>query len=240
MSTSTDVKRVNGVVEQVVKVVGSGAESSQRSVTKPKLLSAALALALVAILPFAHAAGNPEAGKAQSAPCAACHGQDGASPIAPTYPVLAGQNEKYLLRQLQMIQSDERQIALMAGQLIGKSEQDLADLAAYYASLPDKVVPADASDETLELATGIYRGGILDKGVAACTSCHAPSGNGNGPAGFPDIGGQPEAYTVAQLTAYREGDRDSDEVYGGMMRGVASRLTDTEIEALAAYLRGLH
>lgn len=184
--------------------------------------------------------GDPEAGKTQAVPCGACHGKDGASPIDPTYPVLAGQVEKYLLRQLEMIQSGERNVPLMAGQLTGKSEQDLKDLAAYYASLPDHVGQAQAEEETLSMAEGIYRGGILDKGVAACTSCHAPSGNGNGPAGFPDVGGQPEAYTIAQLTAYREGDRATDESYGGMMRGVASRLTDTEIEALAAYLRGLH
>ncbi len=201
---------------------------------------ALLMLAAVVIAPLAHGAGDPEAGKAQAAPCAACHGQDGASPIDPSYPVLAGQVEGYLFRQLEMIQSGERNIPLMAGQLNGKSEQDLMDLAAYYASLPDKVAQTDADDETLSLAQGIYRGGILDKGVAACTSCHAPSGNGNGPAGFPDIGGQPVAYTVAQLKAYREGERATDETYGGMMRGVASRLTDTEIEALAAYLRGLH
>lgn len=202
---------------------------------------ALLMLAAVIAAPLAHgASGDPEAGKAQAAPCAACHGQDGASPIDPTYPVLAGQVEDYLYRQLQMIQSEERYVALMAGQLIGKSEQDLRDLAAYYASLPDKVVQTEADDQTISMAQGIYRGGILDKGVAACSSCHAPSGNGNAPAGFPDIGGQPNAYTINQLTAYREGQRATDEVYGGMMRGVASRLTDTEIEALAAYLRGLH
>lgn len=201
---------------------------------------ALLMLAAVVIAPLAHGAGDPQAGKAQAAPCGACHGQDGASPIDPTYPVLAGQVEGYLLRHLEMIQSGERNVPLMAGQLNGKSEQDLMDLAAYYASLPDKVAQTDADDETISLARGIYRGGILDKGVAACTSCHAPSGDGNGPAGFPDIGGQPVAYVVAQLKAYREGDRATDEAYGGMMRGVASRLTDTEIEALAAYLRGLH
>lgn len=197
-------------------------------------------LAALMVAPMVQAAGNPQAGKAQATACAACHGADGASPIAPSYPWLAGQNEQYLLRQLKMIQSNERQIALMTGQLTGKSEQDLADLAAYYASLPDKVVPTEASDETLELASGIYRGGILAKGVAACTSCHAPSGNGNVLAGFPAIGGQPTEYTIAQLTAYREGQRATDEGFGGMMRGVASRLTDTEIKALAEYLRGLH
>jgi len=192
----------------------------------------------------AHAAegveGRPQAGQAQAATCAACHGQDGATPIDPTYPNLAGQNERYLLRQLELIQSGERPVPLMTGQLDGKSAQDLADLAAYYASLPDTVGVASADEETLELAASIYRGGILEKGVAACTSCHAPTGDGNAPAGFPDVGGQSKEYTVAQLTAYREGQRTTDEYYGGMMRGVAARLTDTEINALADYLLALH
>ena len=80
------------------------------------------------------AAGDPDAGQAASAVCATCHGQDGATPSDPSYPNLAGQNEKYLLRQLQKIQSGDRQIPLMMGQLDGKDEQQLADLAAYYAS----------------------------------------------------------------------------------------------------------
>jgi cytochrome c553 len=185
-------------------------------------------------------AGDPAAGEAQAATCVACHGPGGAAPIDPTYPVLAGQNEVYLFRQLQMIQSNERPIALMTGQLDGKSEQDLADLAAYFAAQPDVVGQAEGDDETLALAQGIYRGGILEKGVAACASCHAPTGEGNAPAGFPDIGGQPVNYTIAQLTAYREGERDTDEIFGGMMRSIAARLTDTEIAALADYLRGLH
>lgn len=192
------------------------------------------------ISPAVFADGDPEAGKAQAAPCGACHGQDGASPIDPTYAVLAGQNEKYLLRQLQLIQSNDRPVPLMAGQLNGKSDEDLADLAAYYASLPDKVGQAQGDDETLAMAEQIYRGGILDKGVAACTACHAPSGDGNAPAGFPAIGGQPKAYTVAQLTAYREGERTTDQEYGAMMRNIAARLTDREIAALADYIQGLH
>lgn len=186
------------------------------------------------------AAGDPEAGKSKVVTCGACHGQDGATPIDPTYPVLAGQNERYLLRQLQMIQSEERSAPLMAGQLTGKSEQDLADMAAFYASLPPRVSQAQGDEEALAQAEGIYRGGILDKGVAACSSCHAPSGAGNAPAGFPHIGGQAAGYTIAQLTAYREGERKTDESYGGMMRGVASRLTDNEIAVLADYLQGLH
>ena len=184
--------------------------------------------------------GNAEAGKTQAAACGACHGQDGATPLDATYPVLAGQNERYLQRQLAMIQSGTRAAPLMAGQLNGKSEQDLADLAAYYASLPGKVGQAQGDDETIARAADIYRGGILDKGVAACAACHGPNGKGNAPAGFPTLGGQSSGYTIKQLTDYREARRATDESYGGMMRGVAARLTDTEIAALADYLHGLH
>lgn len=186
------------------------------------------------------AGGDPAAGEAQAAPCSACHGQDGATGLDPTYPNLAGQNEKYLTAQLKMIRDGGRNIALMAGQLNGKSDDDLADLAAFYASLPRKVRQAQGDEETLALGESIYRSGIAAKGVAACTSCHAPSGNGNAAAGYPNIGGQPAGYTIAQLTAYREGERTSDEAYGGMMRGVAQGLTDKEIAAVSDYIQGLH
>ena len=199
------------------------------------------AVAAVLALPVAHAVtGDAAAGKDQVAACAACHGQDGATPIDPSYPVLAGQSEKYLLRQLQLIQSDERAIPLMAGQLAGKTEQNLADMAAYYASLPGKVLQAQGSDEELARAANIYRGGIANKAVAACSACHSPSGNGNAFAGFPAIGGQPPQYVINQLTEYREGRRQTDANFGAMMRGVAEGLTDSEILLLANYLQGLH
>ncbi|MEM7101047.1 MAG: c-type cytochrome [Pseudomonadota bacterium] len=189
---------------------------------------------------FVYAAGDPSAGEAQAAPCGACHGQDGATPLDPSYPNLAGQNEKYLTRQLELIASGERSIPLMAGQLDGKSPEEIADLAAYYASLPNKISQAEGDDEQIAKAQKIYRGGIARKGVAACSACHSPRGLGNDQAGFPRLGGQPKAYTIAQLTAYREGQRATDEGYGRMMRDIAEGLTDTEIAALADYLQGLN
>ena len=197
---------------------------------------AALCLGLVAA---AHGAGDPAAGKALSLACSACHGMDGATGLDPTYPNLAGQNEKYLLRQMQLIQSNERPILLMTGQLIGKSNQDLENLAAYYASLPGKIVPAGGGDEAIAQAQAIYRGGILERRVPACMACHSPSGGGNGPAGFPRLSGQPAAYTEVQLRAFREGERRTDEDYGGMMRGAVRGLTDNEISLLADYLQGI-
>ena len=211
-------------------------------ITSAKLmvLSALMAALLGVSASPAFAGGNAQAGEAQAMVCASCHGQDGASAIDPSYPQLAGQNERYLARQLKMFQSGERDVALMTAQLIGKSEQDLDDLAAYYASLPSKVAEATGSDSDIELATRIYKGGIAKKGVAACSSCHGPDGAGNAQAGFPRISGQSAQYTAAQLTAYREGERRSDEVFGGMMRGVSKGLSDREIVVLSDYISGLN
>ena len=188
----------------------------------------------------ASGAGDPAAGQALSLACSACHGMDGATGLDPTYANLAGQNEKYLFQQLKLIQSNERMILLMTGQLYGKTDQDLENMAAYYASLPGRIGQASGDDKSIARAEAIYRGGIMAKKVAACTACHSPSGSGNALAGFPALGGQPAPYLVAQLKAYREGDRATDEVFGGMMRDVASALTDGEIALLADYLQGLH
>ena len=209
-----------------------------------KLMSKALAVVALVVPGVALKAdeivGNAANGQAQAAPCAACHGQDGATGLDGTYPNIAGQNEKYLVRQMEMIQDGTRQIPLMAGQLDGKSEQDLADIAAYFASLSGKVSQAAGDDEQIAQATQIYRGGIARKGVAACTACHSPRGFGNAQAGFPRIAGQPAEYTTIQLKAYRERTRTTDTEYGNMMRDIAEGLTDTEIAMLADYLQGLN
>ena len=204
-----------------------------------RTIQTALAATCLSLVAAAHGAGDPTAGKALSLACSACHGMDGATGLDPTYPDLAGQNERYLLRQLQLIQSNQRPILLMTGQLTGKSEQDLEDLAAYYASLPGRIRQAGGDDEAIAQAESIYRGGILERQVPACMACHSPSGGGNAPAGFPRLSGQPAAYTEAQLKAYREGERRTDEDYGGMMRDAARGLTDKEVSLLADYLQGL-
>ena len=181
--------------------------------------------------------GDPAAGAQKAANCVACHGNDGNTTIA-DYPNIAGQNAKYLEIQMRQMRDGERVIPLMLGQLDAMSDQDLRDIAAHYASQPGKI--GQASPENLEHGEQIYRGGILAKNVAACTACHAPNGNGNSLAGFPRIAGQPVSYTVAQLKAYREEERTSDEYVSGMMRDIAARMTDTEIEAVANYIQGLY
>ena len=172
-----------------------------------------------------------------TATCTACHGQDGNS-IVPGTPHLAGQNTRYLKRQMELIQSGARPVPLMTGMLDGVNEQELDILAAYYASLPSLI--REASRDGLEQGEAIYRGGIMAKGVAPCSACHSPNGTGNRLAGFPKVSGQAIEYTISQLTAYREGERSSDEEYGGMMRAVAANLTDNEIRAVANYILGLH
>ena len=130
------------------------------------------------------AAGDAEAGKAKSAPCAACHGADGNS-VNPTWPKLAGQGAPYLVEQLEMFKDGTRANALMAPQAAALSEQDMHDLAAFYASQTGS--PGAADPELVEMGEAIYRGGIIDKDVTACTACHLPNGAGNLPAKFPKL-----------------------------------------------------
>lgn len=209
------------------------------SSVRPRLLRAIAGVALICAAPTALADGDAAAGAKLTTACQACHGTDG-NGLAPNYPNIAGQNERYLFRQLQMIQNDTRSAPLMAGQLNGMSETDLRNIAAFYAAKDPKLAQAQGDDEQIALAQQLYRGGSMEKGIAACTACHSPSGSGNAPAGFPRISGQSPEYTIEQLTNYREGRRDTDEEYGAMMRQVAANLNDTEIAALADYLQGLH
>ncbi len=182
-------------------------------------------------------AADLDAGEQAAAICLACHAADG-STLLPEYPSLAGQGAKYLYDQMIQIRSGAREIPLMAGQLDAMSDETIANIAAWYASLTPR------QGQALELASldegeQIYRAGIAEKSVSACTACHGPSGIGNAPAGFPSLKGLSRAYLVQQLTAYREGERTTDERYGGMMRDTAHQLTDAEIEAVANYVSGL-
>lgn len=183
--------------------------------------------------------GDPEAGRAAALVCSACHGSDGRG-IGPEYPNLGGQHYNYLLSQMRAFHSGERQALLMMGQVEHLTEQQLKDISAFYADQPLAEGTADAAPEVLELGERIYRAGIANKGVAACIACHSPGGHGNGPAGYPSLSGQPERYTALQLKAYRDGERETDAGMGGVMRGVTQNMNDREIEAVSAYIRGLH
>lgn len=211
-----------------------------RNLISTFVLLSAGALVIASISPPEEAPrGDPEAGRAAAATCIACHGNDGRG-IGPEYPNLGGQHYSYLLKQLRAFKSGDRQAVLMMGQVEHLSDEQLMDIAAFYAEQPIAEGTADAAAEQLELGERIYRAGLANKGVAACIACHSPSGRGNGPAAYPMLTGQPERYTVLQLKAYRDGERETDADMGGVMRGVAQNMNDREIEAVAAYIRGLH
>ena len=187
-----------------------------------------------------HAAGDAAAGKTKSMVCAACHGADGNS-ANPEWPKIAGQHASYLLKQLKNFKAGangkaERENALMAGQVAALSEADMADLAAYFEG--QKVTLGETAKDQLELGQSIYRGGNPATGVAACIACHGPNGAGNPQALFPSLSGQHATYTIAQLKTFRSGARANDA--GQMMRNIAAKMTDAEIEAVAQYVQGLH
>lgn len=188
------------------------------------------------------AQGSIEAGKAKSQTCVACHGADGNSLIT-QYPKLAGQHEKYLIKQLKELKlgmtsggKQGRYEPVMGAMAMPLSEEDMADLAAYYASLPisNNSTPENVVDEGKVL----YTAGDSERGLTACTACHGPRGNGTELSGFPKISGQHADYIKAQLEKFRDGDRNND--MNAMMRDVAKKLTDADIDTLSKYVGGLH
>jgi len=193
---------------------------------------------------LAQAAGDATAGQAKAAVCGACHGADGNS-MVPNFPKLAGQGERYLVKQLQDIKSGARQVPEMAGITPGLSDQDMADLAAFYAGQKVKVGAADPA--LVELGQKLYRGGSAEAGVTACAACHGANGLGMPEAGFPTLSGQHSTYIETQLKAFRaagredaEGKRRTNDGETKMMQATAARLSDNDIKALSSYLSGLH
>lgn len=187
-------------------------------------------------------AADAAAGKSLATACGACHGADGNS-AAPNFPKLAGQNAKYLIKQMKDIKSGERPVPVMAGQLDNLSEQQIADIAAYYASKTMSL--GAAKEDLLALGERVYRAGDREKGLSACSGCHSPTGQGNEPGGFPKLGGQHAQYVADQLRAFRTGAEEEDAGRRNdgdtrIMRDIAYRLSDKEIEAVSSYISGLH
>lgn len=188
------------------------------------------------------AEGNPEAGKTKVAACAACHGNDGNSALA-LNPKLAGQHESYLVKQLHDFRlasrtggAEGRNNAVMNGMAAGLSDQDIADISAWFAS--QTMTSGETPENVIEQGQALYVGGDLERGIAACVACHGPRGNGMGLAKFPDISGQHTDYIKSQLEQFRSGQRANDP--NGMMRDIAKKLTDEDIKILSQYIAGLH
>lgn len=216
-----------------------------------------LALGMFALSLSALAEGNIDNGETiAKAECAACHGADGNS-AAPMFPKIAGLGERYLLKQLRDIKNAtdsgdakkaKRVVPEMVGLLDDKSEQELQDLAAYYAAQPMQLtgakelkvqVNSGAQVDALKLGARIYRAGNLETGVPACSGCHSPRGLGNAPAGYPRLSGQFAEYVEKQLRDFRAGNRtnDGDSM---VMREAAQYMSDAEIKAVANFIAGLN
>lgn len=180
--------------------------------------------------------GSADAGKAKALTCTACHGPEGNSSNA-MWPNIAGQNASYLLAQLVAFKDGSRVDPLMTSQAMLVSDEDMADLAVYFESLP-AAAQSVKNAATVDRGEALYRGGNAEAGIPACLGCHGPSGRGNPAAKYPALQGQHADYTAKQLNDYANGTRKSDgKVH--MMRDIASRLSKEDIEALSSYVQGL-
>ena len=198
---------------------------------KKLAISLMLSLGLVA---FAQA-GDAGAGKKIAGACAACHGQGGNS-VAPSFPKIAGLGEAYPLKQLKDFKSGHRDNAIMKGQVAALNDTQMADLAAYFAS--EKRTVGYAAKDKVALGEKLYRAGNKSTGVPACMACHSMDGSGMSAAGFPALGGQHSGYIKAQLVLFQEDKRENDA--SRVMRDIAGRMSNKEIDAVSAYIQGLH
>ena len=216
-----------------------------------------VALALVGMVSLAQAA-DLEAAKEKAVVCAACHGAEGISISGAVGPNLAGQGEKYLLKQLRDFKSGARAEAVMGAQVATLTDEDMVNLAAYYAAFPTPPAATTGAGEDpegmLELGQALYRGGDMANGIPACAACHGPAGGGIEPAAFPQLSAQHFEYTRLQLQKFQAGatlaDQPSDvdtatiinraNDPNEMMRDIAKKMTPKQIEAVSRYIQGLN
>ena len=199
-----------------------------------RLIMIITALALAAIASSGLAGGDPAVGQTKSMICSACHGADGNSSNG-DYPSLAGQIPGYIAQQLANFKSGIRSNTIMGGMAQTLTEEDMANLDAWYSSQqPTVYTLAEDQLETAKLGETLYRGGYLPMQVPACTGCHGPAGAGIPPI-FPRIASQQAEYTEAQLLAFKSEQRSSE-----IMSPIAFGLSAEQIRALALYLTALH
>ncbi len=181
-------------------------------------------------------AGNPQAGEEKSAACQGCHGADGNSP-AGMWPSLAGQKPQYVVQQLKDFQSGARKNETMEPMVIGLTNEDMEDIAAYFAK--QKPVPAGSAAEAKIISHGkqVYMAGNTEARLAACAGCHGADAKGNGPAKFPALAGQHADYILSQFDNFKHSARSNDS--NGMMRDIAARISEEDLNAVAAYLATL-
>lgn len=198
-----------------------------------------------AAMPAAAAAGDADRGAKVAAQCVACHGAQGLS-VVPNFPKLAGQGEKYLVKQLKDMKAGARNVPEMAAIMPGLTEQDWLDLGAYYAK-QTAPTPEQVPSELVDAGRRLYHAGDVEHGITACAGCHGAAGEGMPAAGFPRLAGQHAAYVATQLQSYRAAGRGDDagkkrdnDGDAKMMRTTAAKLSDAQIKAVSAYVSGLY
>jgi cytochrome c553 len=203
----------------------------------PKPQQTEVAEAMTAPAPAQVKPGDANAGQAKAAVCAACHGMDG-NPAQSQYPKLAGQQEDYTARQLELFKEKKRDNVIMQGFAAPLQPQDMHDLGAFFATKTS--LPGVADSGLVQRGEVLYRGGDNKLSVPACMACHGPDGRGNPGAGYPQLAGQYGDYIGAKLKDFRDQKSFGDDDRAKIMPLVAKGLSDTDIASLASYVEGLH
>jgi len=213
---------------------------------KKKLLALSLAMTFTSTSGILHAEGNLSAGKEKAAACVSCHGDNGNSLVS-TFPKLAQQHSSYLIKQLQSFKDGTRKNPMMSSIAMGLTDDDMVDIAAYYAEqevsanqlpvLDDEDEGEKKADSKNNIQTiiaqgsDLYRNGDLTREVSACIACHGPFGEGNKPAAFPLIKSQHADYLIKTLTDFKTDLRSNNPE--NMMHMIAKKMTDEEIKAVS-------
>jgi cytochrome c553 len=179
-------------------------------------------------------AGSVEAGATKAVVCQACHGANGNS-TNPQWPSLAGLGADYIAEQLKNFKDSKRNNPVMMPNAMSLSADDMANLGAYFDSLPNTGLEADPS--YWQAGEKLYRGGDAARAIPACMACHGPTARGNEPAKFPALRGQQSVYVVKQLNDYASGARTTGP--NGIMETIAKRLSPDDIRNVASYLQGI-
>lgn len=201
---------------------------------RKNVLVFSFALVLVGTSSILHAEGNAEAGKTKTISCANCHGEQGNSSVG-FFPKLAGQHTSYLIKQLREFKNGLRNDPMMSAMAAALTEQDIADIAAYYAEQKisvDTLPPSAVEDE--KKGSDLYRNGDLGREVSACIACHGPLGEGNKPAAFPALKSQHADYLIKTLTDFKNGVRSKNPENPMVM--ITKKMTEEEIKDLAYHI----
>ena len=237
LSTTVAIAQAGAVRAPAAAASAAKPASASSTTAAPAAAASSATAASAPAVAVAVKPGDATAGQAKAAVCGACHGADGNS-SDPQYPKLAGQSEQYIVHQLNNFKSGRRQNAIMLGMATPLSEQDMHDIAAYFAS--QKTLPGVADQALVERGQQLFREGDPQHDVPACMACHAMDGSGNPGAMYPHLAGQHAKYVQATLKAWHDGTAWGTDAHARIMPAIAKHLDDADIAALASYIEGLH